>query len=161
MPVCIKLIKLNINDEMKAQITLLLANMAGYGIVPSVACAHPLTEDCTINMIEGGAIEPIVQLLHSESSTHQHFSALALANIVVDVTTISRVLATPCVDRIVDLCYSPQPQIRRQATRILNSIASYPTGMKLRAESASSKSNAKERRRGQKVKGRRDPRTYL
>lgn len=72
-----------------------------------------------------------MQLLHSENSTYQHFSSLALANIVVDVTTISRVLATPCIDRIVDICYSPQPQIRRQATRILNSIASYPTGTAL------------------------------
>lgn len=86
-------------------------------------------EDCTQNIIEGGAIESIVQLLHSENPIYQHFSALALANLVVDVTTISRVLATPCIDRIVDLCYSSQPPIRRQTTRILNSIASYPTGV--------------------------------
>jgi len=31
LPIAIKLIKLNIDDEMKAQITLLLANMAGHG----------------------------------------------------------------------------------------------------------------------------------
>jgi hypothetical protein len=89
---------------------------------------HTCLEDCTQSIIEGGAIEPIVHLLHSENCSYQHFSALALANIVVDVTAISRVLATPCLDRIVDLCYSPQSQIRRQTTRILNSIASYPTG---------------------------------
>eukprot|EP01127_Copromyxa_protea_P011932 TRINITY_DN3060_c0_g1_i7.p1 TRINITY_DN3060_c0_g1~~TRINITY_DN3060_c0_g1_i7.p1 ORF type:complete len:905 (+),score=192.01 TRINITY_DN3060_c0_g1_i7:212-2716(+) len=115
LPISLKFMKLNVDDEMKAQITILLANLSGH-------------EDCTQIMIEGGAIESIAQLLQSNSHVHQRFASLALANIAIEVTAIPH-MVTHCMKRVVELCYSSQPYVRRQATRILNSIASYPTGM--------------------------------
>lgn len=78
-------------------------------------------------MIEGGAIESIAQLLQSNSHVHQRFASLALANIAIEVSSIPHIVSH-CLKRVVELCYSAHPYVRRQSTRILNSVASYPTG---------------------------------
>jgi hypothetical protein len=86
-----------------------------------------------------GAIESIAQLLNSSNQVlhwlflpgdmqvHQRFASLALANIALDVTSIPS-MVTHAMKRAIELCYEVQPYVRRQVTRILNSIASYPTG---------------------------------
>lgn len=89
LPIAIKLIKLNIDDEMKAQITLFLANMAGHGaggyFIPSCASFHSLIEGCIQTLVDGGVLEPIVDLLDTDNDDYQRFSVLAIANMTINI----------------------------------------------------------------------------
>lgn len=57
-------------------------------------------------MIEGGVIEPIVDLLEStDNPQYQKFAVLALANIAIHISAIPRIMHTKILKPLIDMCY--------------------------------------------------------
>jgi hypothetical protein len=116
LPIAVKLIQLQIDHEMKMNLALLFANMSGY-------------ESCTQMFIDGGVIHPLIELLETNNELYMRYATLALANLTTDVNAIPKMMNYPiCLRNVVDLCYSQDTFLQRQAVRILKGMATYPTG---------------------------------